>query len=123
MSDYNLIEAQKWFISTAAFLARDMCFDAHSNKPIRIRAQRALEQRIDRWRGSTMQIIQQHQRAHVEIKSTRERIEKLEAQVVELKAENVALRENRDKYEHNWIAAVDRNADLKARIAGMGDKK
>ena len=83
MSDYNLIEANIWFISAAAFLARDMGLDVQ-RKPLGIKAQRALERRIDNWRESTMKIVQQHQQAH-------KRIRKLEG-------ENEAMAKHIRKY-------------------------
>ncbi|MCP4950816.1 MAG: hypothetical protein GY922_03085 [Proteobacteria bacterium] len=74
MSDYNLVEANIWFISAAAFLARDMGLDVQ-RKPLGIKAQRALKRRIDNWRESTMKMIQQHQRAHKRIKELEEKAE------------------------------------------------
>ena len=74
---YNVSEAKKWFIPTAAFLARDMYFDAHSTKPMRIMRQRALEQRIDKWRDLTMQIIHQHQQANKKIESLQTQLDNL----------------------------------------------
>jgi hypothetical protein len=64
MSDYNLTEANKWFIRTAAYLARDMDWDSE-NPPT--------ERQVENWRESTMKIIQQHQQAH-------KRIQELETQ-------------------------------------------
>jgi len=78
MSDYNVNEAQKWTISNGAYLARDMSFDPEY-KPLRVMAQRKLESRVERWREITMQLLQQHQNAHV-------RIKELEAQLREMGA-------------------------------------
>jgi hypothetical protein len=58
MTDYNLKEANKWFITTAAFLARDMNWDSE-NPPT--------ERQVENWRESTMKIIHQHQQAHKKI--------------------------------------------------------
>ena len=61
---YNQKEANKSFIHTAAWLARDMGFDPD---------QLPTEDKVESWRDAVMGIIQQHKAAH-------ERIAELEAE-------------------------------------------
>ena len=98
---YNFEAATKWFIETAAFLARDMDFDA-DDLPT--------EKRVENWRESTMRIIDQHKAAHKEIDRLREEVEQLRKQQGDLIESTAALNASKtDEIGRLWarIAKLD----------------
>ena len=66
MNDYNLKEADKWFIKTAAWLTVAMNFEAKHVR-IGVMEQRRLEGTVENWRNHVVKIICQHQLAHKRI--------------------------------------------------------
>ena len=79
MNNYNILEANKVLVGTAAWLARDMAFDPE-RKPMGWRAQRNMETRVEGWREGVMKLVHQHQSAHVEINRLKSRLLQFEEQ-------------------------------------------